>query len=214
MTVISKAARVTDRLHELDLTRKVLEEAILAGLLEWASCTELDPISARGYEFWRLANRRIREQLVTEGWRPHDEQGLPLVVNPLSGIALTVASGHGGVGDVDGQPRTRNPKGTTAREYIRDNRIQLRLFHDKEAIRVVPTPKNAGRVTWILLAEVDSEGEARCELSLPAGRDGRGHINEWHERIILEPVTLDQSPWREDDDIDGGGELDVPVARR
>jgi hypothetical protein len=78
--------------------------------------------------------------------------------------------------------------------------------------------KRRSTSTWMLLIHRDPiVGEVRCELSLPIALDSEGHIDEWSERIILEPVdferTSDALP-----DADQGesndGEIKIEIKRR
>lgn len=214
--VLDDPWQVERRLAELDLNVEELREAVRAGLLERLACTGYDPLSAPGYELWRLASRRLREVKIVgpdPDWRPVNERGQPLVVNPVKRIAVTVSSGseQTGNGDRDRPPRTKNPKGQVTTDLVEVNRQLLLFQNHPSAIR---TPKAKDRATWFLLIHVDGS-TARCELSLPRAMSD-GYIVDWHERLMLEPVTLDDIPKVLALDPDGGGsaDIDVPVSRK
>lgn len=215
-TLIADPWEVEQRLAELDLESDNLREAVRAGLLESLACTDYDPVSARGYELWRMASRRLREVQTAgldPGWRALDERNQPLVVNPALGIAVTVSSGNDltGNGDVNRPPSTRNPKGQVTADLVEANE-QLLLFSGKTPF--ISSPKPVERRTWMLLVWA-SGSEARCELSLPKAISS-GYIVKWHERLMLEPVILDESPMEAPFDYRPGGHdsIDVPVSRK
>jgi hypothetical protein len=182
-------------------------------MLERLACTEYDPTSARGYELWRVANRTLRE-LAIQGanpeWRKVDERNQPLIVNPLRRVAVTASSGNDqtGNGDVERPPTSKNPKGQVTSELVIANE-QAILFPENPA--VIRSPRPSERATWFLLIW-PTGSEARCELSLPKAMSN-GYIVDWHERLMLEPVILDEEPI----EIVPAGPLsqfDVPVSRR
>lgn len=214
--VLDDPWQVERRLAELDLSSEELREAVRAGLLERQACTGYDPLSAPGYELWRLSSRRLREVKIvgpSPDWEPVDERGQPLVVNPVKGIAVTVSSGceQTGNGDPAHPPRSKNPKGQVTTDLVAVNRQMLLFPGHPRAIR---TPKAKERSTWFLLIHVDGS-TAKCELSLPRAMSD-GHIVDWHERLMLEPVTLDEIPKALGLDPDGGdsSDIDVPVSRK
>lgn len=205
-----------ERLTELGLDGEDLREAVRAGLLESLACTEYDPVSARGYELWRMTSRRLREVTIVgpdPDWRAVDERNQPLVVNPGLKVAVTVSSGNDLTGncDVERPPSTRNPKGQATADLIRANE-QLVLFPKTPSL--VPTPKKSERATWVLLVWA-SGSSARCELSLPMMLD-HGYIVDWRERLMLEPITLDEIPFKQFGDTGerGVGPFDVPITRK
>jgi hypothetical protein len=53
-----------------------------------------------------------------------------------------------------------------------------------------PTGQDQQRTTWILLVH-RSQGEVRCELSLPTSMGPDGRVDGWQERIILGSIPTD-----------------------
>ena len=96
MIVIQEQIRREARLTQLGIPSHILGEAVLAGEIERIACTELDPISASGYEAWRWAVRKLGELLIPQDWRKIDDKGLPLIIDPVGRIAIAVANGNAG----------------------------------------------------------------------------------------------------------------------
>jgi hypothetical protein len=215
--VIQKIREVDHRLQELGLTSEILRLAVRAGELERVSCTELDPRSYPGTAAWALTIRSLREQLLPLGCRYQNKKNLPLIIDPVRRLAFVVTSGSSATGDPTLEPTTKYPKGPVVAGQIRVNRQQLTLFGDS---RFAPLPLKEETITWLLLIRVEyrpknetaGEHVAFCELSLPSEINEKGFVTSWAERIILEPVKLDQPRRRDDDDDEV--EFDVPVTRR
>jgi hypothetical protein len=220
--VLAVQWEVESRLASMGLTAIILHNAIRAGELERISCTSLDPRSYPGVAAWALTVRRLREQLKPEGWIAEDKNNLPLVIEPVRHIAIAVTSGNPDTGERAGEPTTKHPKGPMIAGQVEINQQQFSLFF-RDAPRLVPIPRAEELLTWLLLVYAtfqphnESEGThiAKCELSLPAAIDEAGYVCRWEERILLEPVRLDDVPrpgHAGEDEEDTG--YDVPVTRR
>lgn len=209
---------VATRVRQLGLKVSELRDAIRAGELERHSCTALDPKSAPGWEAWRWTVRRLREILIPRGFTWLDRDNLPLVVNPKTGVAIAVATGDTATGKADPKlwPTTKYPRGPTAHRYIAVNRLLRLPFDWDNEVAPMPAPIDDELVTWLLLIH-STEKAVRAELSLPSKVDENGYIVEWEERLILNPVSLDEEsdPMTDSRHDDEGDEaLDVPVAPR
>ncbi len=215
--VVTKRHEVDRRLHDLGLTSEVLRRAIRAGELERVSCTDLDPKSFPGTAAWAFTVRSIREQLLPQGWRYQNKKNLPLVIEPVRRIALVVTSGSAATGDSTLEPTTKYPKGPVVAGQVQVNRRQFLLFGESQ---FSPLPLQSELITWLLLIRVEyrpqnediGEHVAFCELSLPSEINEKGFVTVWAERIILDPVKLDEPRRRDDEDEEF--DLDVPVTRR
>ncbi|MFN7962702.1 MAG: hypothetical protein U0002_15645 [Thermoanaerobaculia bacterium] len=147
------------------------------------------------------------------------KNNLPLVVDPVRRIAIAVTSGSETVGDpsLGACPTTKYPKGPVFVHQVQVNRRQLVMFPERSH---TPLPIDGEFVTWLLMVrseyhpktEAVGEHVAFCELSLPAEIDEEGYVTAWAERIVLEPVRLDQSRPQERALIEE--EIIVPVSRR
>jgi hypothetical protein len=209
------------RLQRLGLTETMLREAIRAGELERSSCTSLNPRTFAGMAAWGWAVARFREQVIPQGWRIDDKNNLPLTIDPVRRTAIVLTSGSAATGDPARTPTTKYPKGSMTAGQVEVNQQQLALFFADKP-KLVPTPRRSELFTWLLLIrpEYDPRHErflAHCELSLPGAINPKGWVCEWEERIILQPVILDDivlgKPADGDPD-DRGEEYDVPVKRK
>jgi len=197
---------VETRLIELGLTIKILVEAIRAGELARATCTEFDPRIFRGQMAWARRRRSLCEQLVPmRGWVAHEDHNQPLVISPDGRMRIAVFAGDSATGDPTRRPQPQRPKGAVTIGAVRTN--QLELFGP-------PKPEEEfDALTWFFLAH-RTRLDILAELSLPATVSLDGRIVDWNERIILpslslrrllEPVTRKQAEQRR---------IEVKVVRR
>ncbi len=196
----------------------VLRRAVVAGEQQRVSCTPLDAPTYPGVSAWGEAVRHLRYLLVPHGWLAQNTNNLPLVVDPVRKIGIAITAGKDGVGKADRCPTTKQPKGAVTRGLVMTNKGQMNIFGNDR--RFVPMPDPSDITTWLLLVFTEykprnedvGDHVAFCELSLPAEIDEEGYITEWTERLILEPVRIDELPAlpQEDDDEE---DLDVPVTR-
>lgn len=181
-------------LAKLGLNRTVLSEALQAGYLASASCTENDPPNYAGMSQWARTVRGLRERVVPLGWEKCDARGYSTVVDPTGRIAIAVASGCENTGRNNGKsPTTKSEKGPRTVNAVLTNKDQLELFPETlPPVREV-VDEEQDKLTFILLFHRD-RAEIRAELSLPASMGSDGHINGWAERIILTSQPLDPMP--------------------
>ncbi|MBZ0273667.1 hypothetical protein K8I61_16635 [bacterium] len=187
--VRQETVEVNERLAEIGLNAEILLAAVKAGEMARSSCTANDPPFLVAVMPGGRALRALRENLLPLGWVRSDEGHLSTVIDPEGRLAITVASGDEGTGQAEASPKTKSQKGPATVAAVEQNSRQLSLF----VLSPAPTPihqSDPERVTWLLLISRRRE-EVRCELSLPAfiGEDDR--VEDWAERIILEPVRLD-----------------------
>lgn len=171
------------RLSQLRLTEAILLLAVEKGQTAWATCTKNHPPLQRGIMAWGEPICSLRESLIPEGWKRHDEGNQPFVINSDDSLAITVATGDEHTGYKDQNPSTKSSKGPQTEIVVTKNALAKSLFGD---IRSERQRKIGTRQTWILLFYRDEEkSETRCELSLPSNITEEGYIDEWSERIIL-----------------------------
>jgi len=143
--------------------------------------------------------RRLRELYLPVGWQRSRDQNYETVVNPKSGLAITVAAGDAQTGRPTRTPCTRSEKGRVTREAI-DRNLQ-RSFADLDGAgrkvwevldRLIWQRDGPARQTWLLLHFWDDQAnEVRLELSMPGEMNEQGVVTGWRERIILDPISLD-----------------------
>jgi hypothetical protein len=106
--------------------------------------------------------------------------------------AIVVASGDENTGRSDATHCTRNPKGSTTIQAVRDNTIGW-LFSEMEEDRAAQI-ETSGIETWMLLTYRDlGAHKFRAELSLPISINGRRRPDQWRERIILDAIDFDDA---------------------
>lgn len=163
------------------LTVPMIHRAAVIGDQARREVTAIHPSNYAGHRMQAEMFAGLGEQLVTDGWmkaRRRDDV-LERLHAPSRGFALTVNSGTSDVGDVDGTPSTRNPRGGAGKAAIDANQG---LLFDLSAVE----PRMDDVLTWFVLFYVDKvdEGRIRLEVSLPELREG-GHVIRWRERIIV-----------------------------
>jgi hypothetical protein len=201
--VWSDPADVFRRLAELGLSPDPLRQAVARGEAERASCTENDPAAEIGIFVWGRTVRFLREALRAVGWIRNKNENVHTTISPDKKIAIAVAAGDAGTGDLNATPRTKYERGEQTRAVV-DRQYSLL----PPELPIAPDPKDG--LLYVLLVYPAVDG-VRCELSLPTqiGKDGR--ITSWRERIVLAIVPRPDVPGS---DIDRGPEIDVPVSRR
>jgi hypothetical protein len=211
-TIIHQQEAAVDRLGVVGLTIEIIREAVLAGELARSSCTRNDPPALAGLLGWGRTTRGLRERTIPLGWKRSEAAQLSTVVHPSGEVAIAVATGDEGTGIAAAAPRTKYPKGPATAAAVERNQLQLGLFEpDVDAVEGDEAVAQPGVVTWLLLiARIGKK--MRFELSLPGriGEDDR--VEDWAERILFEPISVEPTPNL--DKLDDAIDIDVPVERR
>ena len=210
--VFAKPFNIRDRLAERGLEEGPLLDAIRQGYVAFISCTDNHPPFSKGLIAWAETVRALRDYLVPAGWRRSDQKNYSMVVEPAGRLAIVVATGDDGTGRSETTPSTKAPKGPSTIDAVVINR-QLSLFVEPELVLSgeLPSEDNDDRETWFLLVH-RSQGQVRCELSLPLSMGPDGYINGWKERIILGPITLDGDVF--DVNPPAVPDITIPIERR
>lgn len=169
----------------LGLDPEVLLQARSRAQLDVDDCTDFDAPGFAGFTRTSRTVRYLREELIPQGWTTDDAGNQASVVSPDGTHAVIVTSGDEGTGDLDRQVKTKYPKGDVTDRRVAAN-LQLALFGDEADPESPPE-----RHTWVLLQHCAGD-RVHAELSLPTGSDPTGRISTWRERIVLEPLILDQ----------------------
>ena len=82
--VYVQSAEVTARLYDLDLKREALVEAVHFGFSYAAECTLHDPKSLAGIVLWGKTVRKLRDQLIPDGWDVENDRTTPLPSIPVN----------------------------------------------------------------------------------------------------------------------------------
>lgn len=211
-----KPYAVEDRLSQLGLNAEGLGETVRRGYVAFISCTPNDPPLFPGFSAWAMMVRGLREYLLPEGWERSDENNYSLIINGTGTVAIAVATGDAATGLADEQPTTKSSKGPSTIEAVTSNQLTLDLIFPPVELPqpARPSDQDQQRTTWILLVH-RSQGEVRCELSLPTSMGPDGRVDGWQERIILgaiptDPDALEVAPPTPPQQPD----IDVAVKRR
>lgn len=182
----------TDRdalLRGLGLSSDIIVETVSRAVSDADSCSLHDPPMLTGTMRWGRAVRYLRDALCPLGWTPDDRENFSLCVSPSGTVVLGVATGGGGAGFPDRlDVRTRYPKGPITMAYIQRNGVQLSLFEPEPELLSLGVSQY-----WMLLLN-QVPGEMRFELSLPRSASPDGHVSDWAERIVFEPLASTGSP--------------------
>ena len=182
--------KVDKRLEELGLDQKELREAVRQGQFAFSNCTENHPPIVRGLYAWGETVRALREYLRPKGWMLSDEKNYSRVIRPDNRIAIAVCTGDENTGVPNARPSNKAHKGPSTEDAIIYNQLKLGLPPETSPPAKMNCYQNQ-QVTWILLVH-RAANEVRCELSLPLSF-GIGQIDDWKERILLEPIPLNDA---------------------
>ena len=207
-SVVYQQEAAVDRLRLLGLTVDIIRESIMAGELAWSSCTRNDPPALGGLLRWGRTTRGLRERTIPHGWKRSEAGQLSTVVHPAGDVAIAVATGDEGTGIAEAVPRTKYPKGPATAAAVERNQLQLGLFDAEIHPLGDDDAPESKVVTWL----ARSGREVRFELSLPGRIGDDDRVEDWAERILFEPLSVEPTP-----NLDQLGEaidIDVPVERR
>lgn len=177
--------RKAAQLREIGVEEAILLAALQEGDAGAARCTANHPPMAPGFFRFAETVRSLADQLAPLGWVRRDYKNFSTVVSPDGRVAIAVASGDDGTGDLFADVTTRSPKGAATYEAI-DRNLSLPLDERYEADNKRPQVQTA---TWFLLHD-RREGKVYAELSLPKYIVD-GYVQTWEPRIALSPLPLD-----------------------
>jgi len=179
------------RLEDIGISEEILLNALLAGDGAAASCTRNHPPMAPGFYRFAETVRALADQLAPLGWTRSDYKNFSTVVRPDGMVAIAVASGDPGTGDMRTTVTTRSPKGVVTQEAVATN---LKLPLDERYVvdneRIIESREAPEAATWFLLHD-RREGTLYSELSFPQAIDADGYVRRWRPRIPLAPQQLD-----------------------
>lgn len=207
---------VESRLADFGLNRQLLNEVIEAAVLGRSGCNENDPPGSYGWEAYRMATRRARELLRTEGWDGDNAGGIASVVNHDRRFRMVFMNADDGTGTLDQCPQNRCRKGANSERIAARNGY---LFDASELeIPAGPVPHHDGYTTWYLCVYIkgdpDKDITVRAELTLMS-EFTNGYFNGFAEKIVLVKDGDWSGPRRNlDDGDDDEDEYEVRVVRR
>jgi hypothetical protein len=179
-----------EQLEEIGVAEQVLVNAIMSGDGAAARCTANHPPMAHGFYRFAETMRSLGDQLAPLGWTRRDYKNFSTVVRPDGRVAIAVASGDPGTGDMAASVTTRSPKGAVTQEAVETN---LKLPLDERYVadnqRIIDGPKTLDPATWFLLHDRRG-GIIYSELSFPQSMDDNGYVRKWLPRIPLRPQSI------------------------
>lgn len=185
-----REASLEEQLARLGLTAEVITRAVKSGYIARTSCTANHPVVYPGMVQYGETNRHLRDGLKPLGWSCLNDRNMELTISPEGGIAVVVAGGNEGVGQVDKKLTTRRRKGATTTQAVDTNRQLPFDFLVPDIAPIVTDDGTKVRQTWVLL-HFFTRTELRYELALPVTIGDDGYIETWKERIIFPPVSID-----------------------
>lgn len=195
---LDDALRKQALLREIGITEDVLISALDEGDAAAVRCTpNHPPLAAPIYRFSETV-RSLAEQMARNGWTRRDYKNFSTIVRPDKRMAIAVASGDDGTGDLSADVTTRSPKGAVTYEVVNANfNLPLDQRYEEEN-----KESKIRTLTWFLL-HTRKDGQRVAELSLPKTII-EGFVQTWEPRIPLRQQTIDSITL----DLSGG---DPPV---
>lgn len=211
------------RLRELGLSESCFAEAGSRAMSAYRMPTEHYPRSARGYYFWSEFVGTLGMLLAEDGWTSQNLDSHDLKVNGDRTRGIVVTRGDDHTGDRDETPRTNARKGSVTQTAVQQNAVQRLLIPEAQLPPIDLTqrerfmPVIQSLELWLLLYHRDGPtNKIWMELSLPDGLDFQNRVSSWRERIVFDPVPMDQDNIDITPDVtfDQGAEIDIEVFRR
>jgi hypothetical protein len=182
-------------LQEFGVTAEPFQNALQLARLEWAACTENDPLFLPGTIFWGKGVRFLRDGLLPAGWTKDDPRNLSLTISPDGATAIAVATGDQLTGNITTTdlPKSKSGKGNASKDAIAANQGELFPWMAPAA----PPKKEPSSVkrTWWFLIRIE-DGEVFGELLLPFVMDDDGRIvgKRCKERIVIPIIGGEGGP--------------------
>ncbi|WP_410014862.1 hypothetical protein [Sodalis sp. C49] len=171
-----------------------LQAAVEDGLLEIRQSTDLDAKTDPGSRAWGAVIRGLRRELLTgsDEWNFSFVSGLNLTHNKANGLNILVMSGDKCTGLIDGNPKSKNPKGAATEVLVGEN---YELFNAEKVVTpIVGSEPVDSMINFVLLYFFDyGNKEVRYELSIPDGMSqsaGKTRIASWKERYIFQAIPF------------------------
>jgi len=161
--------------------------ALEAGHARAALATDNSAVSQFGSDFYFGIIEEWRNQLALRGFSPKQYRGLELARRQDNRLQVTTCMASDGAGEISGEPRPKNPKGSSSKKAIHDNQGTLGMLTADDRWEPIET--------WWLLFQVHGHEHSRsitAEVSLPcemnSGRDFR-----WSRRLMLPRIELNET---------------------
>lgn len=190
--IVNKPAEVEARLKELNLTLSPLHD-VLAHMVSHSRGLSLDhPTWMKGISAAGEGVYMLRTRLRDRGWIREEESSFELTVfnDGERDLALNIAKGTTATGNPNLNVETAYSRGPQTSNAVECNNQLIFDLPPPPVEEIEQVTGKANRHTWYLLYTVDGS-KIRAELSLPLGLSAERHISQWHERIILPEINID-----------------------
>ena len=189
--IVSEPKAVEERVSSLNLKVEPLLD-VLAHIISTKRGLSLDHptwmigITAAGEGVYML-----RTLLRDKGWTREEESSFELTVyaDETKNLALNIAKGTSATGDPHTNVETAYSRGPQTIHAVECNQLTFDMPPPPVA-EIEEYNGLEGRHTWYLLYHEDGN-KIKGELSLPLGLSSEKHISEWHERIMLPDINID-----------------------
>ena len=188
---------VADFSSTLGINPVIFRDAIQGGIHYFKGVNKFHPVTAGGSRAWEEIVAIVRESVVDQkvGWRPVQQNGIPMLVHAERGVSLVITSGDENTGLAnETEPKTRNAKGEVTQGYIGQNYDLFDNNDDNETVFSIDKHQ-----TWVLLYVIDKrKSEVRYELSLPtgsclSGAKGKIKISKWQTRLLFPALPFNDA---------------------
>jgi hypothetical protein len=190
--VVSEPTEVEARLSKLNLAVAPLLD-VLAHMVSHKRGFTLDhPSWMTGIASAGEGVYMLRTVLRQRGWFREEESSFELTVysDGQLDLALNIAKGSSATGNPELNVETMWPRGPQTVNAIECNNQLVFDLPPPPIAELEDAIEASSRHTWYLLYHVDGN-KIKGELSLPLALSAEKHISEWHERIILPDVNID-----------------------
>lgn len=202
------------RLADFDLSSSDFHTAFRPGLSRAVNRSELAPPNAAGTDLYNDTFELLAQILVARGWRKTVVLGQPRVSHPDGKCQLALSSAKD-VADPDHRvhPKTRRKGPATQRSLDSDQpKSQQPLPLPEWVENDDELPRNLKEAPlWFVLYEREG-GFLQLGLGRPAGMDDSNRVIDWSD--IINIAALDGIGDLSVFDLDGDGDIDVPVEPR
>jgi len=218
-----EAASDEERLRRYGLSSALVHDVLRRGTSRALSRSGFANAGAANTDIYHDGSEDLRKRLARSGWVVASVDNQMRVVHPEGLMSIVVASADnvGVRGDPRRQPLTREKGPATLNSIRRDRRADGQAFFQLPGVPdpepVSPRALAAIAPLWMLLHQLE-ERTLLLELSEPGGHRPDHRVNEWRQRIHLQPLVLeddfefDAGSGQPDDRPDEG--VDIPIRRR
>lgn len=174
-----------ERLLELGFSQpKVLRESIQDGAGAYrAAATPHHPAPYPGERMWGETCASLAAYTHGHGWDKESFDGVDLILNRVTGVAVIVTAGDSATGIESAVPNVRYKRAKVISGLVNGSYDTLFDIGERPEWQV-----------WFLLHNVTQARVVPAELSQPRGIGASGRVLGWNERLIVPDSSEDGEP--------------------